>query len=82
MAEKVQVQGPITATMQTQRKPLDVATELTIYYYQTHPIGNLEEIRETFLKFYTTVEMANRIHFSYLKEYLPDELKDLAEKFR
>ncbi|WP_251861759.1 hypothetical protein [Clostridium sp. Marseille-Q2269] len=68
-----------------QRNCRDVAMELLDIYltdqYETDKPIKIDELRNLYLKFYATAEMADRIHFKYLKEYLPEELKDMAEKF-
>ncbi|HDK7138971.1 TPA: hypothetical protein PTV74_001340 [Clostridium botulinum] len=68
-----------------QRNANDVAMELLDIYlkdqYETDKPMEMDYLRNLYLKFYATAEMAERIHFKYLKEYLPEELKEMAEKF-
>ncbi len=68
-----------------QRNANDVAMELLDIYlkdqYETDKPMEMDYLRNLYLEFYATVEMAERIHFKYLKEYLPEELKEMAEKF-
>ncbi len=68
-----------------QRNANDVAMELLDIYlkdqYETDKPMEMDYLRNLYLEFYATVEMAERIQFKYLKEYLPEELKEMAEKF-
>ena len=69
---------------ETGRNIYDVALELTMMYYEDKSRKELEveDIQETFLKFYSTVYAArNGITTpGYMKEYLPSELKELIHR--
>lgn len=54
-----------------QRNTLDVATELTQLYFSRVAFESIEEIQETFLKFYTVAYHANRAKVDFDK-YMPE----------
>ena len=72
MADKIEVSPtPI------QRNRFDVATDLTNLYYSSTSPASKEEVAETFLTFYATVEAAYRTSHKDLKEYMPESLKKI-----
>lgn len=80
MSEQVKVKPtPI------QRNPHDVAMELVDVYikgqYSTNKPLEVDDLRDLYLKFYAVARMAESIHFKYLSEYLPEDLKEIASKF-
>ncbi|WP_125152344.1 hypothetical protein [Clostridium rectalis] len=68
-----------------QRNPHDVAIELLNIYLKNNlykdKFSNVDDLRKLYLEFYSTVKMADSIHFEYLKEYLPEELKKVVGEF-
>ena len=74
MAEEIK-----TKPTPIQRNVLDVATELTQMYYGNHGMGSLEEIQQTFLKFYAMAETARLTHYKHMIEYLPEDFKKVVQ---
>lgn len=62
-----------------QRNSLDVATELTELYYSSNSVGDIQEIQETFLKFYAIADMARRTHHTSFKDFLPENVSKLIK---
>lgn len=62
-----------------QRNILDVAMELTQLYYNSHQTGSLEEMQETFSKFYAVAKVLDNTHHSYFKDVLPEEISKLIK---
>ncbi|MBD5642411.1 hypothetical protein HYH96_00665 [Clostridium botulinum] len=82
MAEQIKTNP---TSIPIQRNTNDVVMELLDIYlkdqYETDKPMEIDYLRNLYLKFYATVEMAERVHFKYLKEYLPEGLNEMAEKF-
>lgn len=58
-----------------QRNILDVATELTQLYYKASSPANVEEIQETYSKFYAIALTMQATHYPKdVEKLLPDEL--------
>lgn len=55
-----------------QRNPMDAAIELCKLYYERFAMESIEEVQETFLKFYSVAIMAYRGRINHSK-YLPKE---------
>ncbi|AJD31186.1 hypothetical protein AAGC94_01120 [Clostridium sporogenes] len=68
-----------------QRNSNDVAMELLDIYlidqYESDKPIKVDDLINLYLKFYATAKMAERVHYKYLKEYLPEGLKEMADKF-
>lgn len=58
-----------------QRNPLDVATELTLRYYETYNVESKEDVQDTFLRFYVMAETASKTNYRKFIDYLPENVK-------
>jgi len=77
MAEEIKVKpAPI------QRNSQDVAIELLNLHIQNTVVDcSVENLQNLYAKFYSTARALEGIHFKYLKEYLPEELKKIAAEY-
>ena len=76
MSEEVRV-----APTPIQRNELDVAMELTEMYYKHNAFPeSIEELRETYSKFFAVAKGLNNTSFTHLTDYMPNELKQIIEK--
>lgn len=77
MSEEVKVKPtPI------QRNPHDVAIELLKIHIQNETVDySVEGLQNLYAKFYSTARCLESVHFKYLKDYLPKELKELIGQF-
>lgn len=66
---------------QASKEPLDVATELTLEYYRMASPESVEDLQNTFLKLYSVAEAAKNLDIRELKEYMPEELKQIVQKY-
>ena len=62
-----------------QRNPLDVATELTLFYYEKTGVDSVEELQETFIKFHAVATAVDKLSPKYCSQYLPKDLADAVE---
>ena len=65
-----------------QRNSLDVAMELTEMYYVSHNQGDLEEMQNTFAKFYSSVQVAQNLKITGVLDLVPKELSEAYKKDR
>ena len=67
-----------------QRNVLDVATELTQFYYRGRTVKDADTLAQTFMKFYVTAAVIHGASFSdykNLKDLVPNELHAIIEKW-
>jgi hypothetical protein len=60
-----------------QRNVKDVALELTLLYYQNNNTDSIEEIQETYAKFYAIAETLRRSHYKEFGGLLPNSIKEM-----
>lgn len=63
-----------------QRNVLDVATELTLLYYEKNSFSSVDQIQETFVSFYAAVRAAEFSGSKDLIDFLSDNIKKIAVK--
>ncbi len=63
-----------------QRNILDVAMELTELFSNYHNYESLEDLQNTFVKFYAIAQICECAGIEKLLEYVPEELKKAFKK--
>ena len=58
-----------------QRNINDVAIELTELYYSQYKFNSIDELSDTYSKFYSTVSILGVCSTEKMKNYLPDVFK-------
>lgn len=86
MADKVEIQGPLSTTLRTQRNTLDVATELTQLHIDKYGMADEDYIKKVFAEYYSLVFHLERTAFSdsskLLLEFLPEDIKKNLHQYR
>ncbi|MEG6521120.1 hypothetical protein [Desulfotomaculum sp. 1211_IL3151] len=65
-----------------QRNAFDVAMELTMLSLRVTKISNESDIHERFLKYYSIVRTVETVNFTELERYLPEEMKEIIQRYK